>query len=113
MESYECSGKQFALMVLAFLVMAAIFMASNAYQSHILAGIGTVIFGLWPALNVCVILKTGVAKSNWGTFRRDQNPIRFWFDVILWGVISIVVVGVGIATLLEFLPPSSWQVRKP
>ncbi|MEX0586947.1 MAG: hypothetical protein WD176_09895, partial [Pirellulales bacterium] len=57
--------------------------------------VGLAVLGAGAALVVFTMLISGVAKSNWGTFRRHTQPIRYWLDVVLLGAAYLTLSVIG------------------
>jgi hypothetical protein len=108
MESVPCSGKQFAASVVWFFVIAGLGLAGNTYKSHFLAGASAVAFGLLVAWWEREILRTGVERTNWGTYYRDRNPLGFWISVAIGVVLSLFLLGAGVAVMLHIVTPANW-----
>jgi hypothetical protein len=58
-----------------------------------LIGAGVAVFAY---TNVC----EGVSSSNWGTFRRDQEPLRFWCDILVLALFAAVFMIAGLWAML-------------
>ena len=108
LRSYKCSGKQFAGLMLWFLVAGMAMLFGNSYRSSFLLGAGMMVMGCFCALATWVTLKTGEARTNWGTFRRDHAPIGFWFHVVLEIVGFLCVTGFSIAIIARITKPGGW-----
>lgn len=40
-------------------------------------------------------LCSGMTSSNWGTYFRDREPIRYWFEVVLLAAVYLALPAVG------------------
>jgi hypothetical protein len=101
-------GKHFVILLLLFLVMGATGLAANDYKSHFLEGLCVIMMGIFFWYAAWLPIRTGVEKSNWGTFYRDRNPFAFWFGVALWGAVALFLTGIGIAIMLHLVTPAGW-----
>lgn len=58
---------------------------------------GVIIFGMGALVGAVafVFLNSGTSSSNWGTFTRAREPMRFWVDVVILVAIYVAISLVG------------------
>jgi hypothetical protein len=55
----------------------------------------SVVLGVAVAAALFVELCSGMSSSNWGTFYRRREPVRFWLAIAWWGLCYLVIAFVG------------------
>jgi hypothetical protein len=50
--------------------------------------------GVVVSVILFVVLCSGVSSSNWGTYSRRSEPVRYWLDV---GILCLAYVGLCLA----------------
>jgi hypothetical protein len=96
----DWSGFSRSAQLLVFLfAIAGILMASLGTQ--VIKALGLVWMGLLIVGVAYLVNRAGVSQTNWGTARRDQQPIRFYLDVLLILIIGLALVGGGIVELMR------------
>jgi hypothetical protein len=63
-------------------------------RDQIGSAFGVGIMGLAVTSLLFVQLASGASSSNWGTYFRSREPIRYWLDV---AILSIAYVGICFA----------------
>jgi hypothetical protein len=61
----------------------AVFMLGHILRLKLLVGLCWICVGLLLACMIYGQYRSGVSQSNWGTFTRNKQPIRFYLDVIV------------------------------
>ena len=68
---------------------------SAFYRIDLFTAILTFLLGVAFAVIPFSILVNGMSSTNWGTYFRNTEPIRYWIDVIIWTVAYILVATAG------------------
>jgi hypothetical protein len=87
---------------IVFLALSIAGLACGIWGSNIhsrrLEGFGAFAIGLAIAVLVYGLITDGVSSSNWGRFRRDKEPVRFWLSVLFVTVFAVVFTLAGLWT---------------
>lgn len=54
-------------------------------------GLSVIVMGLVVAAMLYVDLCSGVSSSNWGTYSRHHEPVRYWFGVGVWTAFYVLI----------------------
>jgi hypothetical protein len=69
-------------------------------HNPVVTGSGAAMAGVLVLWRLAVDCRSGVTSSNWGTWRRDQNPRGFRRNVAFWGMVAAVWFVLGAAIIV-------------
>jgi hypothetical protein len=74
---------------LLMLLVPASGLAAACWRGHIVGGCIVLVMSAVCGAIAFVFLNSGVSSSNWGTFSRSREPIRYWLDVALMAALYL------------------------
>ncbi len=69
-------------------------------HNKIATGSGAAMAGILVLWRLATDYRSGVTSSNWGTWRRDQNPRAFRRNVAFWGAVAALWFVLGAAIMI-------------
>jgi hypothetical protein len=71
--------------------------------SPVATSIGATMAGLLLVWRLVIDWRSGVTSSNWGTWRRDLNPLGFRCNVGFWAAVAMLWFVLALVILLELI----------